>query len=386
MPNDFTSVIPKLLAQGLMALREVSIMPKLVNREYETIAGQRGSTIDVPIPSAVVVSDVTPAATAPTTADQSPTSVPITLDKWKEAPFYMTDKDLLEVVNGTLPMCASAAIKAIANQVDADIFALYKGVYGYTGTAGTTPFGGSTPTTSDAIQLRKVLTDQLAPNNDRRIILDTSAEANALGLRALQDASARGSSQTITEGTIGRALGFDWYASQNVPTHTASAAAAATVTMISKSAVGAKSVTLKVSTSTAAIKKGDIITFAGHSQTYAVGADATLDSTGVAVTISPGLKVAVDGSGTAVNVTFKASHVVNLGFHRDAFAFASRPLAGDELSRSLGLGNFQSAVDPVSGLVLRLEITREHKRLRFSYDILYGCALVRPELASRLAG
>jgi argininosuccinate lyase len=100
----------------------------------------------------------------------------------------------------------------------------------------------------------------------------------------------------------------------------------------------------------------------------------------VTLNISPPLKTALVGSEA---VAVKASHAVNLAFHRDAIAFATRPLV-DQMD---GLGNIiNTATDPVSGLALRLEISREHKRTRFSYDILYGATLVRADLAARLAG
>ena len=376
MANSLAEVTPKLLAQGLLALRENAVMPLLVNRGYEPMAGPQGSTIDVPIPSAITAQVVSPAATPPSTADIAPTSVSIALDQWYEAPFYMTDKDMMEVMEGTIPMQASEAIKSLANNIDSYILGKYTGVYGYTGTAATTPFGSDT---SDATAARRNLNVQLAPLEPRWFVIDPDAEANALNLRAFQDMSFSGSAAGIIDGEINRKLGFGWFMDQLLPSHTAGTASGAT-TDATGYAVGATTITLAVA-GTGTILTGDVFTIAGDTQTYVcVTGDADV-SDGGTVTFQPPLKVAIATSATAI--TLKATHVVNLAFHRDAFAFASRPLE----NAAPGLGSLtSSAVDPVSGLTLRLEVSREHKRTRFSYDVLYGANLVRAELATRVAG
>jgi len=378
MANDLTKVIPQILAQGLMALRENCVMPRLVNSDYGIDAKKKGSTIDIPIPSSVTAVQVSPGVTAPANADSAPTEAVISLDQWYEAPFYLTDKELLESMDGTIPMQASEAVKALANNVNSFLMNKYKGVYGYAGVAGTTPF---VTNTSEATDSRKVLNQQLAPLTDRRFVLDPDAESNALDLRAFQDMSFSGSAEGIVEGKINRKLGFDWYMDQLVPTHTSTVLSAGAATINGAHAVGVSTVSIAKATNTSPLVEGDILTFAGDAQTYAVGADATLIVGNTDVTIYPALQVAASG-GEAV--ALKASHVVNLAFHRDAFAFASRPL---EDTVAAGLGSIvQSAVDPVSGLSLRLEVTRQHKQIRWSYDILYGGELVRKELATRCAG
>jgi hypothetical protein len=101
--------------------------------------------------------------------------------------------------------------------------------------------------------------------------------------------------------------------------------------------------------------------------------------------ISPGLYQAIPAAVTAVTVkgTSGTTYPQSLAFHRDCFAFASRPL----IDETDGLGNIiTSAVDPVSGLALRLEVSREHKRTRWSFDLLWGSQCVRPELGCRLWG
>jgi len=380
MANALSVLAPKILAQGLLALRGSVLMPSLVNRDYTSDAAKRGTVVTIPIPSAVATRTVAPGATPVAAPDIGPTQALVPLDQWKEAPFNLTDKEMLEVAeNSVFPMQASEAVKSLADTVNAFIFSKYKGVYGYAGTAGTTPFATTTVAGTDA---RKVLNNQLAPLNPRALVLNPDAEANALNLQAFQNYSWSNSADAIREGKIDRRLGFMFGMDQQVPSHTAGSLTGVVDTSGAGNTAGVSSVLLATGAGEAiALLEGDIITFANHSQTYVVTADMALGAslTG-SVSIAPVLQVTVP---TATVVTVKTSHVVNLGFHRDAFAFASRPL----LDSGQGLGNIiTSMTDPLTGLSLRLEISRQHKQTNWSFDILYGAALVRRELATRLAG
>jgi hypothetical protein len=294
----------------------------------------------------------------------------------------LTDKDMTQIdaQKDFLPMQASEAIKAIANTVDGAIWACYKDIYGYAGTAGTTPFSTDAKPYLDA---RKVLNRQLAPQDGRYAVIDPDAEANALNLRAFQDVSFSGSIDGIVNGQINRKLGAAWSMSQNAPVHTTGAATAGTIALDDTvlRAVGLK--TLHMDGLSVKPSYGDVFTIAGDLQTYAVVSATNLVGADSDVTFEPGLKVAIPAADGNEVVTFKASHAVNMVFHPNAFAFVSRPFSGAD---PFNLGTFFAAPDPISGLTLRLEVTREHKRTRFSYDILYGVKTIRRELAARLAG
>lgn len=380
MANTFTDIVDKIFARGLLALRQNAITPRLINTDWGTEVAEQGDTIDVPIPSAVTVDDVTPGPTPPAGNNVAPTKVQITLDKWKKSDMHVTDKEAREIAVGARDLQLSEHLKALANQVDNDVLALYKGIYGYAGVAGTTPFASSL---AEAIAADKVLNDQLAPIDPRRMLLGTAAKANALANRAIQDASFKRSGEdTLRTGDIGEILGFLWAMNQNIPTHTTGAAGTPLLDDSVARAVGLK--TLHMDGFTTKPSVGDVFTIAGDSQTYTVTAATDLAGTDSDVSFEPGLAVAIPAADGNEAVTFKASHVVNVAFHRDAFALATRTLGPAD--GFMGGNIMRTAVDPVSGLTLTLEVSREYARTKYQWRILYGVKLVRAQLACRVAG
>jgi hypothetical protein len=383
--NTLTDVVPVLVAQGLQTLRGTCVMPRLVNTDYSNEPADQGDTVNVWIPSALTVSDVAPSAAPVQAGDSKPVKAPIPLDQWRHTGFYLTDKQQEEIVSGVQSKQTGEAVKALCEDINSFIFGKYKSVYGFFGTAGTTPFAGTTA--SDATGVRAILNRQKAPLLDRRMVLDVNAEANALALPVLTTFQNVGENKAIIDGTIGRKLGFDWAMDQQVPTHTSTALSAGAATVNGVNAISAGStdggrtgtVSIAKATNTSPLVKGDIISIAGDSQTYVVTADTTLAVGNTSVPIAPALQKATAG---AEVVTLKASHVVNLGFHRDAFAFVSRPLQKSTANTL----EMMSVADPISGVALRLEVIRQNKQTYFDFDVLYGAACVRPELAARLAG
>ena len=400
MANTLTNILPKILARGLMSLRTRCIMPRIVNSDYGAEAARKGTTIDVPIPVAVGTTNVNPSNVLVAPTALTPDAVQISLDQWKQNnPIGLTDKELTEIDANEhfLPMQLMEAIKALASDVNQQIIGKYvgalRGVYGVAGTTyGTDPFTSSQGV-SGATLARKVLNQQLCPKTDRRGIVDFAAEANMLDLSQFSDAEKIMSAVVKLEGEIGRKYGIDWVADDDVPTHTAGTCKTLTGTLTaSDHDAGTKTITTITSNNSSddgkTIVPGDIVVFSGDTQTYVVCGSSTYTLSGGSGTqtisslvIYPGLKVATSTS----TMTVQASHVVNMAFHRDAFAFATRPLLDVSQDYSLG-SRLLSMQDPVTGLVLRLEVSRQHKQTVWEFDILWGSDLVRPELATRIIG
>lgn len=369
MANDITDVTPYLTASAVQVLRTNSVLPRLVSRDIEATASAQGATINVPIPGTLEVTPVVASNTIPVPQGITPTTVPVDLDQWHKVDFALSDKEMAEIVQGIIPRQAQEASAKLAKYVDTHILSLYKEFYGVAGAAGTTPFSNEKPT--DATALRKVLNNQLAPLPNRHVVFNADAEASALGVPAFANAEWHGDPQAIIEGKLNMRIGFQWWMDQNVQTHIAGDAADWTVT--ANEAVG--ETVIGITGGTGTFEVGDIVTFAGHSQTYTV-----LSSTGSTVTIRPPLQVAVPST---TELTVLGDHVANLAFTPEAFAFAVRTL----VSPPSGLGvQSTTALDEVSGLAIRVQVRYGHYMTIWSQDILFGAAVVRPECGCRLLG
>jgi len=381
--NDLTNILPKILARGLMTIRQQVVMPRLVNSDYSTEAAQKGSVINVPIPAAKSASAVTPSNTPPAPASTTPSIVQIALDQWYHSDCHLTDAELKQVDENAqfLPMDAQESMKALANQVNSHLMGLYKKVPGYVGnwaggSANSTPFASDV---SGATGARKQLNVQLCPRDSRRGVVDFACEANMLALAAFRDVSQSQDNGIISDGNIGRKFGIDWYTDDAVPSHTAGTGTAYLINNGAGYAAGTTSIA--VDTGSGTILEGDVLYFGSDPTNSAAVVSSTGGGTVTAIVLAaPGLRVAVANNAT---VTRALDHVVNMVFHRNAFAFATRPLATGMFT---GGNQIMSMQDPQSGLVLRVEVMRQFKQTVWDFDILWGAACVRPELATRIAG
>jgi len=389
--NTYTDLLPRLWAMVATTVRQNSVMPRLVANFSDSIAGTPGSTIQIPDQVVGTTRAVVHNISAVDPSNLTLTTTPLALNNWREAPFVIDDQMAAEIVDGTVPRVLRAHAVALAEYIDSQIMALYSGVYN-TGapadiTTDTTVVSAFTvnatnnPTGLRALAEAGNLLDQWgAPRQDRRVVLSPYDTWAAQILGQFLAADQRGDQGGIIDGEIGRKIGMDWWMDQAIPTHTSGTLAdtAAQTLTCPTAAIGVTAITFVGTITTAlTLAVGDIFKFSNHNQTYVNNTLVTSTTNSLVVSsFSPPLKVAVSAANSAQVLL---SHKVNLVFHPDAIAFASRPLAG------IGAGNYAQAFDEVSGLNLRVEIYRQHRQDYIAVDSLFGAKLRDGKLIARIA-
>lgn len=385
-------IMPILMARAVMVLRESAVMPRLISRNYATSLATLGKTVNVKVTKPRTAQSVTPSNVPSGFVNPDPTTVPVTLDQFYHDGFSLDDDDItgLESSNDYVPAELAQCVRSVANQIDLHILqTMGRGIYGRSGAAGVTPFAASL---TEAQNARKVLAQQLCPlgQGGLSMVMDVDAYNNALGLPVLQRVNESGASETLREGKVTRALGFNWYEDQNVYTHTAGGSGTILVNNIAgynPAAVAPNQIrTIVVDNGAGAVPAnapvpGDMFTIAGHTQQYVVTAYSAGN-----LTFSPNLKAAAPDNAA---LTFVGNHKKNFAFHESSVAFASRLQTSLDINGAGGAGNViatQQVADPISGVALRLELIRGYKQIILDVDALWGCSLVQPECAAVILG
>jgi hypothetical protein len=364
---------PSIIArESLMVLQNNLVLGGLVYKDYSPEFANVGDTITVRKPATFVVNEFGGNSIKIQTAKES--GIPVTLDKHLDLSFSVTSKDLsLNIVDFSTQFLVPA-MQAFAQDVDSRIASLYVDVPYVTGTSGITPSNVSSITGT-----RKVLNDNKAPLPGRNLVIDTAADAKLLELDTFNRVDASGSASALQEAQLGRKLGFDIYTDQNIKRHTKGTLTASTTPTIAAAVnVGDSTAAFKDTTLTGTLKKGDVFTVAGDTQSYVVTADVTAVSNAIAVSFYPSAKVGwVDNS----VVTILNTHAANLAFHKNAFAMVTRQLA-------LPMGNPNSNYINYNGIGLRVVMgyDMQTKTDIVSIDCLCGFKTMIPELACRLLG
>lgn len=343
-----------------------------------------GQTVTSPVAPAATATDITPAVTPPNDGDQTIGSVSMTIQKARRVPVRWNGEEKRGLDNNgasynvILRDQLAQGMRALVNEVEADIAALCTKTSRAYGTAGTTPFATNL---ADPAQMRKILSDNGAPLGDLQMVIDTSAGANMRTLAQLTKANEAADTSLLRRGVLLDVHGFAIRESAQVKTIVAGTGAAAT-TSTAGFAVGATSIGL-ASAGTGTVLAGDIISFAGDTNKYVVvSGDTDVSNGGAIVIAAPGLRKAIPAAATAITVISASTR--NMAFARSAIAVATRapalPDGGDSASDRMII------TDPVSGLSFEVSLYKQYRQIQYEIALAWGTAMVKPEHSAVLLG
>ncbi len=355
------------------------------DREYSS--HQAGDVIQIRGPGTFSAGSA-PTATA-SAADITPRSVTITLDQWKDVVFGLTDKDMARSRESILTDHIDPAAAALAESIDDYIQTFYYAVPWAFAQA------GSTAAVTDIVEARRLMQLAKAPLRDRanmHFMLTTTHEKDMLNLAAFtQHQGGDGTAvQSQVTGDLGMRYGFNFWANQNVTSHTATSATDLAGAIDNGAGYSKGDTTIHIDTMGASdvLKKGDTLVITGDPQRYSLTADATLSSNEIDIVITPPLSQDVLDD-AVVTFQSRTGHEVpsgnfSLGFHRNWYGLAFGRLPETQID---GLGARTTTVrDPITGLSLRVTMWYDGNlaKTMIRVDALYGGAVLDGNLAVRM--
>ena len=376
--NTITAIVPDIYEALDVVSRELTgLIPAVTMNTAASRAGINQNIV-VDVEPAGNVGDITPAMAIPDPTGQTSGSTTVQITKSRAAEFGFIGDDQMKLETGPGYMSVRAnkiaqAIRALVNEVETDLAALYTTFSRAAGTAGTTPFGTANDYTGASLA-RKILKDN-GGDYDPQLVFDTTAGANMIGKQSAVNAA--GTDSILRQGVLLDVAGMPLRESAQINTTTAGTGASYT-TDTAGYAVGDTAITLITGSGT--VLAGDVVTFAGDTNQYVVTTGVA--APGVITLAAPGLRQAIAASAVALSVV--ATSARNMCFARSALVLAARmparPEEGDQAS------DVMTIVDPRSGLPLEFSIYPGYRKVRYEVGLAWGVKNIKPEHTALLLG
>ncbi len=318
MANDFQQVVRPIFDAAHNVSNEPTGFIESSNTDMAATGAGLGDEIKVPRVGSATVANYVRAQNPVIGGDTAPSTSTLTISKERMATWYLTDEEERRLSNaGTfddvMRQKAEEAMRGLRNELDFDLFVeAYQNASRAIGTAGTTPFGSDL---KDAALMKKVFDDNGAPMSGRSLVLGTSAGANMRSVPNITLSNQNGSDATLRNGVLLDVDGFAIRESVQVGTHTKGDGTGYLV----NGALAGGDRDVVVDTGSGSIVAGDIVTFAGDTNKYAVNTALSANQFSIGY---PGLRGAVADNSA---VTVGDDYTPNVALVRSALTAAVRP-------------------------------------------------------------
>jgi hypothetical protein len=368
-----------------------------INRQYDSsfakTGAKIGTDIKIRLPNEYTVSSG--AALSTQTTSELSTTLQVTNQKHVDTTF--TSAELTLSLDDFSERILEPAMSVLAANVEADALSMALDIYQSVNNV------GSPISLNKVLTGRKLLTDALAPSNNRTLLLNTQDNLDLVdSLKGLfQDSSTI--SEQYREGMVGKTAGFGAiYENTLLANQTTGTALAATTYTVNGAVTANGSAAVTVAVGATTFKKGDVFTVAGcnrvHPETkvdtgvlqqfvvladYAGGAGSLTFSPPIYTTTGR-QNVTAGGmpNGNAITKIGGASAIYkpSLVYQKDAFTFATADL--EDVSQ-YGAWGAREVMDGIS-----LRVARQYAigtdTIPCRIDVLYGYKTMRAQLAARI--
>lgn len=361
-----------------------------VNRQYDdsfAVSGAKiGNTLKIRLPNKYTVSN---GATL-VTQDTTETSEDLVVATQKHVGMTFTTAELAQDIDDFSTRIIEPAMAVLAAAIEEDAMSMAQDVYN------TVIDQSAVISRRRALQMNRKITDGLSPYSNRCLNLNTSDNLELVDNQAgLFNPQPNISGQFRRGQVQNQFMGFDEvYENTLWPEQDAGAGSGYLVNGASQTGSS-----LIVDTGTGALNKGQVFTIAGvnrvHPETKTDTGElqqfvvtANYAGGGGTISISPSITTSTgyqtvtgspaDNAALTFVQTASTSVPTSMGFHRDAFAFATADL---ELPNGLDF----AAREVYDGISLRIirDYTISDDSIPARVDVLYGYKAVRPEQACK---